>query len=97
MYTATMHYHFVPDRFEQACALWEKHVITAARSQNGFVRMHFLTAAPEALAIGTWQSKSDAEAFMKTGVFTRLMADLEVLCTEPPLPKVWELKYFEQA
>ena len=95
MYTATMHYRLRYGSFERACQLRRDHVLQAAASQPGFVRMQFLSADPEALAIGTWRDKTDAENFMKTGVFARLMVDLEALCEERPQPKVWDLRYFE--
>ena len=94
MYTATMHYRIRPEGFGLACEIWNKHVIEAARNQPGFVRMQFLVSEPEALAIGTWRDRSDAENFMKTGVFSRLMAELEPLCESPPQPKIWDLRYF---
>ena len=97
MYTATMNYRFKPEDFEKACALWEYHVFDAARGQAGFVRMQFLIDKPQAMAIGTWQKKADAEAFMNTGVFKRLMAALEGYCDGQPSPHIWELKYFAQA
>jgi len=95
MYTATMHYKFRIGSFGLACELWKKHVIAEARNQPGFVRMQFLVSEPEALAIGTWETKDHAEAFMQTGVFTRLMSELESLCETHPQPKVWDLRYFE--
>lgn len=97
MYTATMNYRFRPEAFEKACELWRTHVLDLAKAQPGFVRMQFLAAAPEAQAIGTWKEKSFAEAFMKTGVFTRLMVELEGLCETPPQPRVWDLRWFEPA
>ncbi len=95
MYTATMLYHFKEASFDLACEIWKSHVLQAASNQEGFVRMQFLVASPEALAIGTWQEKVHAEAFMKTGVFTRLMFELETLCAASPQPKVWDLHFFE--
>lgn len=97
MYTATMNYRFRPDSFERACELWRSHVLELAKTQPGFVRMQFLTAAPEAMAIGTWREKSCAEDFMKTGVFTRLLAELEGMCENPPQPRVWDLRWYGSA
>jgi quinol monooxygenase YgiN len=97
MYTATMQYRFRQGSFGLACEIWRKQVLEHARSQPGFVRMQFLTAEPDALAIGTWREKADAEAFMQTGVFIRLMAELESLCDGRPQPRIWDLRYFESA
>ena len=97
MYTATMNYRFKTQDFDKACKLWENHVLSAAKTQAGFVRMQFLTNSPQAMAIGTWKAKADAEAFMKTGVFVRLMAELEAYCDGKPTPQTWELKYFTEA
>lgn len=97
MYTATMNYRFKPDDFNKACSLWEQHVFASAKSQPGFVRMQFLVDAPQAMAIGTWKSKSDAEAFMQTGVFKKLMAAIEGYCDGQPSPHVWQLRNFSEA
>jgi len=97
MYTATMIYKFKANDFAGACALWQRHVLESARNQPGFVRMQFLVDSPQAMAIGTWQAKSHAEAFMQTGVFQRLMAELTQFCDSPPIPHIWDLLYFEQA
>lgn len=96
MYTATMHYSFVEENFNQACEIWKDQVLDLATRQPGFVRMQLLVASPQALAIGTWESKSHAEAFMHTGVFKKLMVDLEPLCTAPPQPKIWDLACFSE-
>jgi hypothetical protein len=95
MYTATMNYHFRNEVFEEACIIWERHVLIHARKQPGFVRMQFLVASPKAMAIGTWESKAAAEAFMQTGVFKNLMLELNVMCATSPIPAVWELKYYD--
>jgi quinol monooxygenase YgiN len=97
LFTATMHYRFRPEGFAAACEIWRRHVIEAAKAQPGFVQMQFLVAEPEAMAIGTWRDKSNAEDFMKTGVFVRLMAELEGLCATPPQPRVWNRLYHETA
>ena len=96
MYTATMNYQFKPGDFDKACALWQHHVLQVARDQPGFVRMQFLVNPPQAMAIGTWQAKSFAEAFMQTGVFKRLMVELDQYCDGKPNPQTWDLLYFEQ-
>jgi quinol monooxygenase YgiN len=51
----------------------------------------------EAPAIGTWEAREHAEAFMRTGVFQRLLARLEGLTTEEPQPSRWELRSFAEA
>jgi len=94
MYTATMLYTFKTSNFPEACAIWQRVVFERAQKQAGFVRMQFLTNCPEAMAIGTWQDKSFAEAFMQTGVFRELMAQLESHCSALPMPKVWHLECF---
>ena len=97
MYTATVEYEFKEELFQDACSIWEENVFNLARKQNGFVRMQFLTASPKALAIGTWQDASYAQAFMQTGVFKDLLGKLRPLLVEEPRPRVWDLACFAQA
>ena len=73
MYTATMLYHFKEDSFDKACEIWKNEVMEHARSQPGFIRMQFLVARPNALALGTWEDNAHARRFMETGVFKRLL------------------------
>ena len=92
-----MNYRFKPEVFDEACSLWEHHVFDSARKQAGFVRMQLLVDTPQAMAIGTWRNKSDAEAFMQTGVFKKLMAAIEGYCDGQPTPHIWELRNFSEA
>jgi heme-degrading monooxygenase HmoA len=96
MYTATMLYHFKDDSFEAACEIWKSRVMEHAKSQPGFIRMQFLTARPQALAIGTWAANADARQFMETGVFKQLMAQLQNHVTRQPEQTVWDLRYFAE-
>ncbi|MDC7232794.1 MAG: hypothetical protein PQJ58_06155 [Spirochaetales bacterium] len=94
MYTATVVYEFREEAFEEACRIWEEEVLVLGQKQPGFVRMQFLTAPPRAMAIGTWEDESCAQAFMQTGVFKTLLEKLKPLLTGEPRPQVWDLKYF---
>lgn len=96
MYTATMRYHFKAEFFEPACGVWKNIVLEEAKKAPGLVRMQFLTNKPYALAIGTWEDKSYAEAFMQTGVFKRLMEHLLNMTMKKPEPELWELDSFFQ-
>lgn len=96
LYTATVVYEFKKESFEEACRLWEKEVMVLGRQQPGFVRMQFLTASPRAMAIGTWEDESYAQAFMQTGVFKRLLEKMAPLMEGDPRPQVWDLRYFAE-
>lgn len=96
MYTATMRYTFTEEGFAKGCSLWQSEVLDKAKTAPGMVRMQFLTAKPAALAIGTWRAKTDAEAFMQTGVFKDLMAKLGPLLAKQPEPELWELEAFTE-
>jgi len=96
MYTATMTYHFKPEAFDTACAIWEQEVFVHAREQEGFVRMQLLVAPPAALAIGTWKSNADARRFMETGVFRALMQKLDAMIDKVPEQKVWDLRLYAE-
>lgn len=69
MYTATMRYEFTESDFEFGCNLWKTLVFEEAKKAHGLIRMQLITAKPTAFAIGTWEDKKFAEAFMRTGVF----------------------------
>ena len=97
MYTATMEYRFDGNRKEKVCLLWRDRVLKLAERQPGFVRMQFLTSEDSALAVGTWESRSHAEEFMKTGVFRNLMEELKPLLAAEPIPRSWELTFYSQA
>jgi len=94
MYTATMLYHFKEDSFDTACEIWKNEVMEHARSQPGFIRMQFLVARPDALALGTWEDNDHARRFMETGVFKRLLSRLSDMVAASPEQKIWDLKYF---
>lgn len=96
MYTATMKYCFTPEGFERGCSLWKDTVMKSAASAPGMVRMQLLTADPKALAIGTWKTKADAEAFMRTGIFKALMERIEPLLERRPEPELWELSAYAE-
>lgn len=97
MYTATMTYRFKEEGFDRACKLWEQKILKLAAAQPGFVRMQFLVSPPEAVAIGTWEDESYAQAFMRTGVFKGLMESLRPHIDGDPRSKVWNLLYFKEA
>lgn len=96
MYTATMLYHFRDEAFDEACEIWKSEVMEHAKSQPGFVRMQFLTARPDAMALGTWLDNDHARRFMETGVFKRLLARLTDMVSSRPEQTIWELKYFAE-
>ena len=96
MYTATMLYRFKDDSFDEACEIWKNEVMEHAQKQPGFVRMQFLVARPNALALGTWEDSAHARRFMETGVFKRLLASLSSMVTTNPEQTIWDLKYFAQ-
>ena len=97
MYTATVLYEFKEDAFQEACEIWERDILDLAARQPGFVRMQLLTAPPRAMAMGTWEDPSCAQAFMQTGVFRDLLEKLAPLMTNEPRPEIWDLRCFRQA
>jgi hypothetical protein len=96
MYTATMLYHFKDESFEAACEIWNSQIMEQAKSQPGFIRMQLLTARPQALAIGTWAENADARRFMETGIFKRLMTQLQGHVASQPQQTIWDLRYFAE-
>jgi quinol monooxygenase YgiN len=97
MFTAMMEYTFKPEFLDDACKLWEDHVLSIAKQQKGFVRLQFYTKPDgSALALGTWETKEDAQAFMATGVFKDLLEKLTDKTAELPKHQTWDLKYFAE-
>lgn len=89
-----MKYKFKPEAFDTACGLWKRLVLEEAKKAPGLVRMQLLVAKPCALAIGTWNDKSAAEDFMRTGVFKRLLDNLVGLTDADPQAETWTLDIF---
>ena len=96
MYTATMLYRFKDDAFDQACEIWKNEVMEHAQGEPGFIRMQFLVARPNALALGTWEDNAHARRFMETGVFKRLLDRLSDMVVASPEQTIWDLKYFTE-
>ncbi len=94
MYTATMRYVFKKESFSRGCAEWKETVFKEAQKAEGLIRMQFLVAEPVALAMGTWREKSDAEAFMRTGVFKKLMEKIATFTETEPKSEIWNLDSF---
>ena len=93
MFTAIMRFHFKDEHFDRGCAIWLETVPDAAQRQKGCVQIQFLSSRPYALAIGTWQKADDAQVFMKTGIFDRLLSTLSETLAEQPEPSVWSTLY----
>lgn len=71
--------------------LWEEKILNLAIKQPGFVRMQLLVREGEAMAIGTWADKTNAEAFMALGPFKNLMTSVKDMLTGNPSPTIWNL------
>ena len=97
LYTATMIYPLRPEKVDEFARLWDTEVLELAKHQPGFVRMQLMTRESEAMAMGTWKSKSHAEAFMALGVFQSLMSASEDFLTGSPKPTIWSLVAFASA
>lgn len=97
MFHAVMRYQFRPEHQREAIALWENAVKGKIEVQPGFSRVQ-LYAHPdgEVMAIGSWRAKEDAEMFMKTGVFKRILEDLEPYLLEQPQNRVYDLQWFAE-
>ena len=95
MHNAQIVYKFKKGLLEDGLKIWEESVYKKIQEAEGFVRVQLYTREDEMMAIGTWQEKSFAENFMKTGVFKDIMASFGELLEEQPINKVYELRYFE--
>ena len=95
MHNAQIVYKFKKGVLEEGVKIWEEAVYNKIQAAEGFVRVQLYTREDEMMAIGTWEDKSYAENFMKTGVFKDIMASFGALLEEQPVNKVYELRYFE--
>ncbi|WP_430884635.1 antibiotic biosynthesis monooxygenase family protein [Fusibacter sp. JL216-2] len=98
MYNAVMKYNFKPERLKEAVGIWKTGVADKIAKQPGFIRVQFYTKENgEALAIGTWESKDDADRFMKTGVFADIIKTFGDCMSDQPRGGDYTLEYFEEA
>lgn len=95
MHNAHIVYKFKEGKLEEGVKLWEEAVFNKIKKAEGFVRVQLYTNMNEMMAIGTWEDKSYAEDFMKTGVFKDIMSSFGELLEETPINKTYELRYFE--
>lgn len=89
-----MIYPVKQESIQDFVSLWEEKVLNLAIRQDGFVRMQLLIRDGEAMALGTWNEKAHAEAFMAQGPFKELMASVSDMLSGDPAPTIWELAAF---
>jgi len=95
MHNAHIVYKFKKGLVEEGVKIWEEAVYKKIQEAEGFIRVQLYTHGDEMMAIGTWAHKSNAEKFMKTGIFKDIMASFGDLLEDQPVNKVYELRYFE--
>ncbi len=95
MYTATMNYPVNNSSMQEFIDIWKKDVFELAKNQPGFAGMQLLVRDDQAMAIGSWEDKQNAEDFMATGVFKNLMEKVKPLLAGNPVPTIWNLEAAE--
>jgi len=95
MYNAHIVYRFKPGHLEEGVQIWKDAVYEKICKAEGFIRVQLYTSDDEMMAIGSWEEKSYAEAFMRTGVFKDIMAMFGGILVSQPVNKTYELRYFE--
>lgn len=95
MYNAHMIYYFKENMLEEGVKKWKEAVFNKISKADGFIRVQLYTKDNEMMAIGSWEDKSYAEAFMKTGIFKDLMASFGEYLESVPVNKSYELRYYE--
>lgn len=96
MYIATMKYTVKPEAMDDFTQAWKKEILELASRQPGFIRMKLLVHKDTAMAMGTWEEKRYAEAFMALGSFKELMAKVADMLTGTPIPTVWTLAAYRE-
>lgn len=95
MHVATMDYALAPTSVPgEAARIWQEVVAGAARNQPGLIRLQLYSRPGALLAVGTWESKDHAEAFMRTGVFQVLKERLAPQLAGEPVPRLWTQETF---
>lgn len=95
MYNAHIVYKFKEGQVEEGVKIWEEGVFNKISKAQGFVRVQLYTSGDEMMAIGSWEDKSYAEAFMRTGVFKDILTSFGDLLIEQPVTKSLDMRYFE--
>lgn len=96
MHHAHIVYKFKENMLDKGVEIWKEAVFDHIKHAKGFIRVQLYTGKNEMMAIGTWEDKSFAEDFMKTGVFKDIMASFGDLLLEQPINKTLQLRYFEE-
>lgn len=95
MYNAHMIYSFKEGALEKGVSLWKEGIQHKINQAEGFIRVQLYTRENEMIAIGTWEDKCYAEAFMKTGIFKNLMNQFGEYLEKTPINQSYALRYFE--
>ncbi|NQT57451.1 MAG: hypothetical protein HQ557_00570 [Bacteroidetes bacterium] len=102
MFTAAMCYRAKKENFSEMCRIWQDEVFLSAPKIPGLISMQLLTekvkpdqtmgsqSLQQAFAVGIWDSLHDAENYMKTGVFKRLLERLDGVMETLPESKPWD-------
>ena len=56
---------------DEARKIWDESIITAIKDQKGFIGSFLLVSEKrdEGISVGLWESKEDAEAIQKSGLY----------------------------
>lgn len=95
MYNAHMIYKFKEGQLEKGIEIWKEAVGDKIKEAEGFIRVQLYSKDNEMMAIGSWENKTFAETFMKSGIFKDIMGNFGDLLTETPINTSYELRHFE--
>ena len=97
MYNAIIRYNFKPEKIKDAIKLWEDGVYKKITEQEGFIRVQLYSNEDgEVIAIGSWEDKKYADAFMQTGVFKNVLETFNEYLQEIPRNKIFDLEFFQE-
>ena len=101
-FTAAMCYRAKKENFSELCRIWKDEVFSCAPEIPGLISMQWLTERSDqnqdadlqpvqkAYAVGIWEAVSDAQNYMKTGVFKKLLERLDGILEAPPESMPWD-------
>ncbi len=81
------------DMIDEAIKLYADSVVPAAKSQKGYVGVHFLVdrETGKGVAIAAWETEADAIANEESGYYKEQVAKFKDIFTAPPVREGYEV------
>lgn len=90
MYVRLTFCKFLPDSINDAKTIYTQEVIPVVKQQKGNIGIYLLEPAEKAddfISLTEWETKADAEAYERSGVYKEMLQMLESFFGKSPLLK----------